>query len=559
MVGYRQSPSIGPSLQLRIRAVIPNAAGSLRIRRWLCTPAPIWLVAALAALILATPAWILSDDLRAFALLHDDFEYTASSRDWATTLNHLFEPHNTHVVPVFRFWTFVLVALAARLIDLPAIFAAAGYLTLVAAMLAMCCVVARETRQTAAGLSAMAILGISTVTHPSVTWFSAGQALWAGAAILVTIAIAQSWYEKRGSLRLVALALAALLAPAIWSGGLLAGPAAITYLGFRKPFGFRKPAVLLGGVTLGYVVLILISSQRQMGAAGAVWESGHDLWPRPVQALLHSAQALVEACVGGNLGLDAITAPGQAVALLFALAVLHAWTRGGFARINPLEASGATIAVGSCLLIYGFRGTQPYSSLRALGWYHTLPQVGAILFAAGWWTALSVPKPGRMSLGQAARVLSLVIVFCLIQVPRATRHLIDEAPAFAPNEAATFPNTRMRAARARYFKHEFHDRQLRALARLDRVNQILSDLGASPESLRDVFGRAFVPGISEKQPGADAFGLLTPRPRNANALPALASHTSELIELLRPEPEHIPVWLDPKDPLARALRDFSGQ
>ncbi len=203
-------------------AVITSAAATTTVGRWLCTPAPAWLVPVLAALILATPAWLLWDDLRDFSLLRDDFDYIAQSRTWPMTVAHLFDPHNVHVVPIFRIWTFLLVTIAGRLPDLPAVFASSSYIGLIAAMVAVAWVVARETRQPAAGLSAMAVLGISTVSHPAVTWFSASQALWAGTAILVTIALAQSWAEKGGANRLAAVGLATFLAPAIWSGGLLA-------------------------------------------------------------------------------------------------------------------------------------------------------------------------------------------------------------------------------------------------------------------------------------------------------------------------------------------------
>ncbi len=153
---------------------------------------------------------------------------------WPTTWAHLFEPHNAHVVPIFRIWTYFLLSISGGLANLPAVFARSSYAGLIAAMLALAWVVTRETRQPAAGLLAMAILGLSTVTHPAVTWFSASQALWAATAILVSIALAQAWAAKGGAPRLAALGGAILLAPAVWSGGVLAGPAAIAYLFCKK-------------------------------------------------------------------------------------------------------------------------------------------------------------------------------------------------------------------------------------------------------------------------------------------------------------------------------------
>jgi hypothetical protein len=215
------------------------------------------------------------------------------------------------------------------------------------------------------------------------------------------------------------------------------------------------------------------------------------------------------------------------------------------------------MAFGGCLLVFYFRGNLPYTSLRAYGWYHTIPQLGAILFAAGWWAAVRRPAPERMSLGQTAAVLVLVFVFCLIQVPRAAQQLIASAPELAPSESKLFPSTELLAGRARYFKVELRERQLRALVRLDRLDALLTEMNASPESLRDVFGHVLIPGISEKQPGCDAFSLLSSRPRNPDARAELAAQSLLLVELLRPEPEPIPPWLDRKDPASKIVRDGS--
>ncbi len=327
----------------------------------------------------------------------------------------------------------------------------------------------------------------------------------------------------------------------------------MAYLYFKKNRNVAGPVLLLAGITLGSALLILLVSHGQIRGAEIVWEKRSDVWPRPIQALLHTAQVLVEACVCGNLGLDVTTTERQAVALLFALAVFHAWSRRGSGPWNSLEGAGATIALGSCLLIYFLRGNQPYSSLRSLGWYHTIPQVGAILFGAGWLSALGTPATGRMTLGHAAAVLTLVLVLCVIQFPRAEQQLIQSAPAPAADEARLFPSTALLAGRARYFKSEFHDRQHRALVRLDRLDQLLGALKASPDSLRGVFGRISFPGISEQQHSCDGFSLLLPRARNPDTLAELGSRSMELVELLRPEPEPTPPWLAPKNPASKPV------
>ena len=535
-------------LLIRILEVIDSAAANTIIRRGLSMPAPIWLKLVLGAVILATPAWLLREDFSNFSLLHDDFDYIAQSRTWPLTWAHLFEPHNAHVVPVFRIWTCFLVSISGGLAALPAVLARSSYAGLFAAMLALAWVVARETRQPAAGLLATAILGLSTVVHPAVTWFSASQALWAATAILVTIALAQAWVEKGGAVRLAAVGVATFLAPAVWSGGLLAGPAAIACVFFKRERRVAGPAILLGSITLCSAFLVLALSQGQIRGNPMLWEKRFDVWPRPLQTLLHTAQVLIEACVCGNFGLDVITTPRQAVALLTVLSALYVWSRRGAGPWNSLEATGTVVALGSCLLIYFFRANMPYTSLRALGWYHTIPQVGTILFGAGWWSALRAPSKARprMSLAHAAGLVGFVVVFCLIQIPRSEQQLIQNAPAFVADEARLFPSTALLAGRAQYFKGEFHDRQHRALLRLDRLDELLFDLKASPESIRDVFGRLSFPGIAEKQLSCDAFSLLTPRPRNPDTLAELAGRSMVLVELVRPEREPERPWLEPK-------------
>jgi hypothetical protein len=131
-------------------------------------------MAAVIVVLVATPAWVLWDDLRYYTLIGDDFAYISEARDWPTARAHLLEPHSTHIVPLFRLWTFALVAMAGRLASLQVALAAAAYLGLIAAMAAVGYLVARETGRTAVALAAMAVLGISTVTHPAVTWYSAG-------------------------------------------------------------------------------------------------------------------------------------------------------------------------------------------------------------------------------------------------------------------------------------------------------------------------------------------------------------------------------------------------
>ncbi|GAC1467023.1 MAG: hypothetical protein NVSMB9_08160 [Isosphaeraceae bacterium] len=535
---------------MRVRDTIEGRADRAR-EGWLDRPAGRWGVAVVVAVVLAAPGWLMADELRYFTLGGDDFGYIADALDGATLRANLFRPHNTHVVPIFRLWTYALVVFAGRRANFPDVFLAASYLGLVATMLLVGRLAAREGGRTAVGLVAMAMLGVSTVVRPSVSWYSAGQALWAGAAVVVALLLVREWSEKGGGWRLCLVVLALLAAPAVWSGGLIAGPAAIAYLYVKDPGRFRRPALGLAAVSAGAVLAVTFLSRRQIQENPPVWERHPELWPRPIQSVFHTAQAIVEALVLGNLGLDAVTNHWQAIVLVLALGALWAWSRGGWRGVNPLEAAGATVVVGSYLLVYAFRGHFSWSSLRPLLWYHAIPQVGAVLFVAGWWRALWPTDPrgsSRLNRRELLLVLGLVGVLCVIQAPRAERELIAAAPPLTGSETRRFPIAGLQRLRAIYFRSEMQDRQLRAFARLDRADRVVARLGTGAGTLRRVFGRVLVPGIPENQIGTDVFSLLRLPADDPSALDDPARLHAALDELIRPEPRPRPPWLDPGDP-----------
>ena len=184
--------------------------------------------------------------------------------------------------------------------------------------------------------------------------------------------------------------------------------------------------------------MILILTRGMIKQTPLIWERHPELWPRPVQAVLHVAQAIAESLVFGNLGLDVVTTPFQAVILVLGLASLWSWSRGGPGRINPLEAAGATIVVGSYFLVYFFRGNLAFSSLRPVVWYNAIPQIGAVLFAAGWWAGLRPADPRPMTRLSALVVSALVVTTALIQAPRVERYFIAKMPPMTPTEAKLF-------------------------------------------------------------------------------------------------------------------------
>jgi hypothetical protein len=495
-------------------------------------------------LILAAPARLMADALRSFTLFGDDFIYIAHARDAPTLFEHLLAPHNTHFVPLFRLWTYLLVGLSGRLARLPDVLEVASYAALAAAMLSVGILVRRETRSTAAGLAAMAATGISTVVEPAVIWYSAGQALWAGVMIVLTLLAAQAWSLRPAAWRLVLAALGVLAAPAVWTGGLAAGPAASVYLWAR---GRQRAAALLIGATVLAAAVVAAVAQRQARAIPIIWEVHPEVWPRPIQAVINTAQAIPEALVFANLGLDAPTTPVQGIVLTVGLLAAWLWTRRTAGRVHPLAAAGLIIVLSSFLMVYFFRGNFAYENLRELGWYHAIPHLGAVLFASGWWAG-GRPRAGglaRLTRGGALLVLGLVVALSLLQGPRALRLFLDRAPALTPGEMRRFPIPELKRLRAIYLLDESRARQIRALRRLDLAEEAAARLGIGRMAIRSVFGRVLVPGIPENQTATDAVDLLRLPPKGPTSDPARVR--AALAKFLSQEPEPRPPWLDPAE------------
>lgn len=108
-----------------------------------------------------------------------------------------------------------------------------------------------------------------------------------------------------------------------------------------------------------------------------------------VQGLWHTLQAIPENLMIGNLGLATESTPIQGAILIILLALVWAGSLRKARRWpNPLENSGTTLVLVSYYVERSFRGYFPFSSLRGpiVPWHDSLPHIGAVLFAAGWWS-----------------------------------------------------------------------------------------------------------------------------------------------------------------------------
>jgi hypothetical protein len=459
----------------------------------------------LALTFCAVPLWLWGVPLRWFFLKSDDFTYLGQSRTASMLWSHLVVPHNGHVAPLFLLETHLLAWLAGSLELLPAVLSWASYATLVLAMAATGHVVAWETGRPALGLAAMAAVGLTSVLGPTLLWYAASQALAAGTMIVVMLAALQVW-RARGSLWPLALAvLASIAAPLFWSAGYAAGLVAMAYLWADGRRACRRVSVLFPAVSvlLGLVVWRLAGSGFAL-ASHLSTRSFINLLPLHAM-VAHSAQAACEALILNNLGLDAATTAGQAIFFGAVLIGIWAWSRRrsdapsleSWPRVNPLEAAGAVLVVASFGMIFAARDVaSSFDGLRTMGWYDAMAELGAVLFAFGWWSGpiesplpRSVEPPRRLEL---LVVMLFAIVMLGVQSPRIARIIYEydgSAAPFGPNVPirATPRTAASLAAQALS--------QRRALAVLDRLERTARETGMTRATIRQAVTPVSVPGF----------------------------------------------------------------
>jgi hypothetical protein len=482
------------------------------VAAWLGRPLGRGNACALVVLVCSAPAWLIADPLQTFILINDDFAYVADARTASRLLSTFWTPHNAHIVPLFRLWTYLLVMIAGRLENMPVVLAVASYGVLVLVMLAAGIVAARETGESSLGLAVMALLGVTTVIEPATVWYSAGQALWASLMILIMLAALQSWRASGGTWRLAAAGTAAVAAPLFWTGGLAAGPVGWAYLWTSGGARARRAAAVPIVCTVLVGLVALVSQANSV----AFVPGGRTLIPlawRAIAGALHTSQGVVEVLVLGNLGHDAETTATQGVVLTLALGLLWGFSRREFGRKTSLESAGVSLIVFSFLLVFTFRGDYPYSSLRALGWYHAIPQVGASLFVAGWWQAIvlvgssaeRIRPPSRRG---AACVLALLVVLLILHEPRAARLFVGQEVAEAEPVQRWNSLVSARIDQARSLARERLREQRRFLARLDQADRVGRRQGIGRKAIHDVFGRLLGPGMPKEVASLDGADLL---------------------------------------------------
>ncbi len=521
-----------------------------------------------------------------YRLFSDDVAYVASSRNWQRTVSHLFVPHNTHIVPAWRIVTWALVACSGNLERLPRVLAVASYSILVAVMLMTGRLVARETGRTILGLGSMVLVGTTSLMLTPATWYSASQPLWAGLVILVTLWYAQC-YRRSG--RWPALVLAALTAPIagwFWTLGHLAGPSAAVYLWVDGRRRCKLAALVPLAATILAVTFSLTMAASQIDSTTSfhgrtVREALH-----PLQGLLHTGQSIPENLVFANLGLTVLTTQSQGAVLSLALFVLWSsrWWRWRLRstksvdgsdefgsmprpppRFNPLEWTGAAMIIGGYLMEWSFRGYLEYQFLRTINarflvpWYDAVPQIGAVLLVAGWWSAAHAGEPGRRLIATPTPLswtggLGLGLLVALLIVthrPRVDALTKASMPPLLPSEVPKFISQRHLTIRANSLQSLEADWQRSYLRRLDRAEVLARRTGWSRDAIRTALGHPWVPGtVGLLRPDLydlyDAIGLLNVPEHGPPVEPETIR--GALAELFAWEKEPRPNWLAPNDP-----------
>lgn len=505
---------------------------------------------------------IARDPLAIYRLYSDDFAYLSASRTLGRTIENLFVPHNTHIVPAWRVVTWALVTWSGSLEKLPEVLAEASYGILAAVMLLAGHLVARETGRAGSGLAAMAAVGTTSLMASSACWYSAGQTLWAGFGILAALWYAQCWRRSPRPAALVLAAVSAMLAGWFWTIGHMAGPVSSAYLfldGRRRcrlaaavPMTATVLAVALGVFLGGGKIDSTVSFHGRTTAQAA----------RPVEGLLHTAQAIPENLLLGNLGLIAHTNQTQGVVLtllLLGIWLVHRWRQGGPRAFNPLECTGLALVLGAYLVEWTVRGYMPFRYLRTINlgmivpWYDTVPQVGAVLFAAGWASGPRrigegtrpavlgpiVPLCRRKALG----VLGLTMVLILLNRPRVDLLWRSSVPPLLPAEQKMFPILPLQSMRATSLLLERAEWQRRHLRRLDLAQAVARQMGLGLDAVRAAFGRLDMPELPEVY---DAIGLLGLPDRGREISPEVVRRA--LGQYLFKEKEPRPRWLPPGEP-----------
>ena len=372
------------------------------------------------------------------------------------------------------------------------------------------------------------------------------RSLWAGVVTLEMLVLLQAWKRHGGAWRLALAVLAAAAAPLVGPGGYAAGAAGTMFLMAHDPN--RGPPRFTTILPFAATILIALVSS-----------AFDDRLAVPSNHELSISQAMAEVLVFNNLGLDLAITPVQGSVLVLALAVVWGWSRfrGGTIRdVSPLEYAGATLAIAGFFLVT--RGTMP-NVVQISQSFEVIPQIGAVLFAAGWWTALR--REQRVRTGpvvlspptrrEALAVLALWFLLCVAEAPRFRR--IGQARVYPVSaaEAKMFPTPTLQWWRTKFLAEILAVRQEEFLKRLDQAERRCRAQGLARVALRQAFGKLAGPGLPSGTVDTIDWLNLPETGEPADPAAVRAAFVSLVSEPLDPRPDWLPPgapWPPPETP-----------
>ncbi len=533
-----------------------------------------------------------------YVLFSDDVAYIGDSRTWDRTVEHLFQPHNAHVVPIWRIVTWAQVVAAGSLERLPEVLAFTSFSILIAVMILAGRLVARETGRWALGFASMILIGTTSLMFTPAIWYSAGQTLWAAFGILTTLWYVQI-YRQRG--RIMALPLAALFAATagwFWTVGHVAGPVAAVYLFTDGRRRCRIAALVPLAASLISVAITLAMAAARMDTAVSFHGRTAQEAMQPVGGVFHTLQAIPESLILGNLGLAVETTPAQGAVLTLGLLLLwfSKWPLSGrdpgaasatyttpdggpvintapdggpvkrVGSFNPLECAGFALVFSSYLLEWTFRGYLEYRFLRTINmrfivpWYHVIPHVGMVLWIMGWWARVSekdergdspMPACRALTIGKSIVLCVMVVALLLLHRPRVDFLALETGPPLLPTEAANYPVHNLHMMRSNIVALNRAAWQRATLRRLDRAQEVANRYGLGKDTLRAAFGHPIVPETVGVLPRGqadlyDSIALLAIPDHGPAAIPPAAREELSLLFAEVKEPR--PVWIQKNEP-----------
>lgn len=519
--------------------------------------APCWLFG-----IQRLPAWIFAESKITtyvhqqlpYRLHSDDYLYIGNSRNFSRTIDQLFMPHNTHICPTWRLINYLVIASAGDLVHVPQRLAVVAYIGLVFGMLVTGHFISHESGSMFLGFIGMVLMGITSHQWLSTVWYSAGQTIWAGAFIILTLIAAQEILRRNWNWAWPVVLILCWAAGGVWTIGHASGPVTAIYILVVTRGKKRFLALLPFLATILAIIAFWELGSTHINSKIAFHGRTLEESTNPVRAVVNTCHSILEETMLGTFGIYSMATDLQAFILLFAIIFLWYWWHHIHQQpINALEWTGGAILFSSNLVEWYFRGYLPWYSLKnTLLWYYSIPVIGWALFATGWCQAVSRRASPSVASGslfgkiwmkrrEALAVLFSLLMMMVLHQSEVDRMLIETMPPLTTYETSNrmFPIKSLQRLRAVYLWENRVKWQRMHLAKLQQAETIAKNRHWSVEDINAAFGRVRLPLIPEVYDGALMMDLPLSSQNKANP----AEVQQVLGQLLTLEPEPTPEWL----------------